>query len=147
MREIRFRGKSYKEFIEENEWIQEHLHDDGFVYGKLAGSIANPIILGEVVESCSEYISFEFWVPVNPETVGQFTGLLDKNGVEIYEGDICNFYNTSQWTKGMEYGWQVSYDDLNFCFRRIPDNGENYWIGSPATKEIEVIGNIHEVTK
>jgi len=37
-----------------------------------------------------EYCSMEWWCPVEPETVGQFTGLLDKHGIKIFRGDIVD---------------------------------------------------------
>lgn len=78
-------------------------------------------------------------VLVDENTVGQFTGLHDKNGKEIYEGDICSTYNIDEPSNLVD---TVVFHDGSFVFQN--DYKLSIEIRGFKKDYIEVIGNIHE---
>ena len=132
MREILFRGKR----VDNGEWVE--------------GSLILTTSTKEkayVVDSCycydgcineDGYADFDRLnaFEVIPETVGQFTGLTDKNGKKIFEGDIVDIL-----TENEEIG-VVAYDDGGFLV-----NADGFCVDFHANingTDLEIISNIHD---
>ncbi len=85
---------------------------------------------------------------VIPETIGQFTGMTDKNGVKIFECDI--FSINGKYPKVIKYQENV----MAFCCANLADLKNEDWLSiwqqpgevwwKDFNRDIEVIGNIHD---
>lgn len=141
MRETKFRGKLDLSTEELKEL--EIPHKNGWVIGKLIGDEKRPVIVGPIGDLNEEYFNTEWWGSVIPESVGQYTGLKDKNCVEIYEKDVLNGWVQSHWHSGLsKFVKEVKYDErlgrYNFDGRDIDVNEEEF---------LEIIGNIYDNPK
>lgn len=109
-------------------------------YGYLISDGEQAFIINEVVEANEQYITIGSWCPVDPKTIGQFTGLKDKNGKEIFEKDIVDFKGRKAIVK-----WHGSYASFIYEFVDELQNRKTEW--QPlylSYYHFEIIGNIYE---
>ena len=124
MREILFRGKR----LDNGEWVYGNLmryaNGDAEIW-----EIFNP----DIDTDCRDWV-------IIPDTVGQYTGLKDKNGVKIFEGDVIN--------REYFWGYYIGYKDGSFVKIPLDKVQRINWDWTPINQEFlndwEVVSNIHD---
>ena len=128
MREYKFRGKR----LDNGEWvygyyfISERDIEDGFVWR-------------DIPQIQQRYGDHYQYFDVIPETIGQYTGLKDKNGTEIYEDDLVAVADYANWEGLYKVAWDN--DGLMYVIKDVHGDREKLC----EFEEYLVKGNIHDL--
>ena len=135
MREILFRGKRCDngEWVQgyyiraEHHWHKHGIHKDWIVLGASANG---------------GWFALHNKYAVKAETVGQFTGLTDKNGKKIFDGDIIEWFAQGE-SERPDFGY-IEYDEQSFAWRVCWQKYDPDFMEGMQQEYISVIGNIHD---
>ncbi len=139
MREILFKAKR----IDNGEWVEGYVFDDGIIDSPrmFVGGLVITDYKGKTNDRWN--IGTNFY-EVIPETVSQYTGLTDKNGVKIWENDIVRYTYDIISKDKIDL---IEYNETRASFVRLHKSqmGLQYlYINESIANKSEVIGNIFD---
>ena len=128
MRTVKFRGRS----LFNNKWL----------YGKL---VVKGMDICHILEDGETKVND--YNKVDGDTLGQFTCYLDKDGNEIYEGDILSYAIDENNQEIVTAGWSKTKYHFAFTTKKFiagKEEEEVYILYSDDAAKLKIIGNIHE---